>query len=150
MRALLVEDLDCIDLDTRNRHLREPLSEVQMYKSLQCFLYQCARGMLTKSRCAKPFRPFGNCWPRSSMKTRRNTKRQSGDKIPETGAAPRTGPLAFQGAYSFSLQSGYPVQPQKSYPPLPGFTLWTIGLPHLGQTFPVALRKAVSSPWSWS
>jgi len=44
IKALLVEDLDCIDLDTRNRGPLEALSEVQVFKSLQCFLYQCAEG----------------------------------------------------------------------------------------------------------
>jgi len=44
MKALLVEDLDCIDLDTRSRHPLEALSEVQFFKSLQCFLYQCCEG----------------------------------------------------------------------------------------------------------
>ena len=44
IKTLLVEDLDCIDLDTRNRQPLEALSEVQMFKSLQCFLYQCAEG----------------------------------------------------------------------------------------------------------
>ena len=44
IRALLVEDLDCIDLDTRNWHPLEAFSEVQFFKSLQCFLYQCAEG----------------------------------------------------------------------------------------------------------
>jgi len=44
MKALLVEDLDCIDLDTRNWHPLQAWNEVQMYKSLQCFLYQCCEG----------------------------------------------------------------------------------------------------------
>ena len=44
MKALLVSDLDCIDLDTRRWHPLQALSEVQMYKSLQCFLYQCCEG----------------------------------------------------------------------------------------------------------
>ena len=44
IKALLVEDLDCIDLDTRNRNPLGALSEVQVYKSLQCFLYQCCEG----------------------------------------------------------------------------------------------------------
>ena len=44
MKALLVEDLDCIDLDTRRWHPLQALSEVQMFKSLQCFLYQCCEG----------------------------------------------------------------------------------------------------------
>ena len=43
MKASL-EDLDCIDLDTRNWHPLEALSEVQFFKSLQCFLYQCTEG----------------------------------------------------------------------------------------------------------
>ena len=44
IRALLVEDLDCIDLDKRNWHPLAAISETQMFKSLQCFLYQCAEG----------------------------------------------------------------------------------------------------------
>ena len=44
MRALLVEDLDCIDLNTRNWKPLAAFSEVQFFKSLQCFLYQCAEG----------------------------------------------------------------------------------------------------------
>jgi len=44
IKALLAEDLDCIDLDTRDRKPLEALSEVQVYKSLQCFLYQCCEG----------------------------------------------------------------------------------------------------------
>ena len=39
-----MNDLDCIDLDSRNWHPLEPFSEVQFFKSLQCFLYQCAEG----------------------------------------------------------------------------------------------------------
>ena len=44
MKALLVEDLDSIDLDIRNWKPLEALSEVQFFKSLQCFLYQCCEG----------------------------------------------------------------------------------------------------------
>ena len=40
----LLKDLDCIDLDTHNWHPLEALSEVQFFKSLQCFLYQCTEG----------------------------------------------------------------------------------------------------------
>ena len=47
MRALLVEDLDCIDLDKRNWKPLVALSEVQFFKSLQCFLYQCCEGDVT-------------------------------------------------------------------------------------------------------
>ena len=44
IRALLVEDLDCIDLDTRTWKPLEAFSETQFFKSLQCFLYQCCEG----------------------------------------------------------------------------------------------------------
>ena len=44
IRALLAQDLDSIDLDRRNWHPLEALSEVQFFKSLQCFLYQCCEG----------------------------------------------------------------------------------------------------------
>jgi hypothetical protein len=44
MKTLLVDDLDCIDLDTRNWQPLEAFSEVQFFKSLQCFLYQCCEG----------------------------------------------------------------------------------------------------------
>jgi len=44
IRALLAQDLDSIDLDTRNWHPLEAFNEVQFFKSLQCFLYQCAEG----------------------------------------------------------------------------------------------------------
>ena len=39
-----MENLDCIDLDTRNWHPLEAMSQVQFFKSLQCFLYQCCEG----------------------------------------------------------------------------------------------------------
>jgi hypothetical protein len=41
---IFMEDLDHIDLDTRNWHPLEAFSEVQFFKSLQCFLYQCCEG----------------------------------------------------------------------------------------------------------
>jgi len=41
---IFMEDLDCIDLDTRSWHPLEAFSEVQFFKSLQCFLYQCCEG----------------------------------------------------------------------------------------------------------
>jgi len=44
IKALLVEDLDSIDLDTRNWRPLAAFSEVQFFKSLQCFLYQCCEG----------------------------------------------------------------------------------------------------------
>ena len=44
MKALLIDDLDCIDLDTRRWHPLAALSGVQFFKSLQCFLYQCCEG----------------------------------------------------------------------------------------------------------
>jgi hypothetical protein len=44
IRALLVEDLDCVDLDKGNWEPLEAFSEVQLFKSLQCFLYQCSEG----------------------------------------------------------------------------------------------------------
>ena len=44
IRALLAQDLDSIDMDRRNWHPLEAFSEVQLFKSLQCFLYQCAEG----------------------------------------------------------------------------------------------------------
>jgi len=44
MRALLAQDLDYIDLDTRNWKPVTAFSEVQFFKSLQCFLYQCCEG----------------------------------------------------------------------------------------------------------
>jgi len=44
IKALLVEDLDRIDLDKRNWGPLAGFSRVQMYKSLQCFLYQCSEG----------------------------------------------------------------------------------------------------------
>jgi hypothetical protein len=40
----VVSDLDYIDLDRRNWHPVEAFSEVQFFKSLQCFLYQCCEG----------------------------------------------------------------------------------------------------------
>jgi len=44
IRALLAQDLDYIDLDTRNWKPLVAFSEVQFFKSLQCFLYQCCEG----------------------------------------------------------------------------------------------------------
>ena len=44
IRALLAQDLDAIDLDTRNWKPLEAFSETQFFKSLQCFLYQCCEG----------------------------------------------------------------------------------------------------------
>ena len=44
MRALLVQDLDSVDLDARNWQPVAAFSEVQFFKSLQCFLYQCSEG----------------------------------------------------------------------------------------------------------
>ena len=44
IRALLAQDLDCIDLDARNWKPLIAFSEVQFFKSLQCFLYQCCEG----------------------------------------------------------------------------------------------------------
>jgi hypothetical protein len=44
MRALLAQYLDYIDLDTKNWEPLEAFSEVQFFKSLQCFLYQCCEG----------------------------------------------------------------------------------------------------------
>jgi len=44
MKTLLADDLDYIDLDKRRWYPLEALSDVQMYKSLQCFLYQCCEG----------------------------------------------------------------------------------------------------------
>jgi hypothetical protein len=41
---VFIEDLDYIDLDTKNRQPLEAFSEVQFFKSLQCFLYQCCEG----------------------------------------------------------------------------------------------------------
>jgi len=44
IRALLVEDLNSIDLDKRNWKPLVALSEIQFFKSLRCFLYQCGEG----------------------------------------------------------------------------------------------------------
>ena len=44
IRALLAQDLDSIDLDRRSWRPLEALSDVQFFKSLQCFLYQCCEG----------------------------------------------------------------------------------------------------------
>ena len=44
MRALLAQDLEYIDLDTRNWKPQTVFSEVQFFKTLQCFLYQCCEG----------------------------------------------------------------------------------------------------------
>ena len=41
---IFFQDLDCIDLDTRRWHPLQALSNVQFFKSLQCFLYQCCEG----------------------------------------------------------------------------------------------------------
>ena len=41
---IFIQDLDCIDLDTRRWHPLQALSNVQFFKSLQCFLYQCCEG----------------------------------------------------------------------------------------------------------
>jgi hypothetical protein len=49
IRALLAHDLDSIDLDTRNWKPLEAFSEVQFFKSLQCFLYQCCEGDVDES-----------------------------------------------------------------------------------------------------
>jgi hypothetical protein len=40
----MLDDLDCIDLDRRTWTPLEAFSEVQFFKSLQCFLYQCCEG----------------------------------------------------------------------------------------------------------
>lgn len=41
---VVADAIDQIDLDRRHWHPGEPFSEVQFFKSLQCFLYQCAEG----------------------------------------------------------------------------------------------------------
>ena len=40
----VLSDLEYINLDKRKWHPLEAFSEVQFFKSLQCFLYQCSEG----------------------------------------------------------------------------------------------------------
>lgn len=44
IKVFLADDLDCIDLDKRNWYPPTAFSEVQFFKTLQCFLYQCCEG----------------------------------------------------------------------------------------------------------
>lgn len=41
---IVMADLDYIDLDKRKWHPLAVFSEVQFFKTLQCFLYQCCEG----------------------------------------------------------------------------------------------------------
>jgi hypothetical protein len=44
VNALLTEDLDSVDLDRKNWLPLDAFSPAQLFKSLQCFLYQCSEG----------------------------------------------------------------------------------------------------------
>ena len=56
----LLKDLDSIDLDTRTWKPLEAFSEVQFFKSLQCFLYQCTEGDVDEKPLYKPLSAIQN------------------------------------------------------------------------------------------
>jgi hypothetical protein len=44
VNVLLTKDLDSVDLDRKNWLPLDAFSPTQLFKSLQCFLYQCSEG----------------------------------------------------------------------------------------------------------
>jgi hypothetical protein len=60
IHALLTEDLNSVDLDRKNRLPLDAFSPMQLFKSLQCFLYQCSEGNVPEKSLFKALEALSN------------------------------------------------------------------------------------------